>query len=106
MAYGVANVFEGFGEGLEFGWEDALVVAGVFELPRIATGEQGGSRRGAFGVGRVGIVEEQAFSRYSIEIRSLDPIASVSACVAERPVVSDSEENIGRATRLDHTWVF
>ena len=58
---GVADGPAVFGEGLaparEFSREKAEVVGGFLELPGVAAGENDGARRGALGIGRVGVLK-------------------------------------------------
>lgn len=70
------------------------MVAGFLKLPGIATGEDGGSGWGAFGIGCEGVVEEDAFSCDAVKCRGVDPGAAISTGVGPGLVVGNAEEDV------------
>jgi hypothetical protein len=78
----------------ELGREVRDVIAGRFELPRVAAGQDAGARRCALRVRRVSACEQQSLARYAVERRRLDPAAAVSAHVRVRSIVRDRHENV------------
>ena len=81
-------------EDAELRREDALVVRGGAELPRVAPRHDRRTRRRALGGRRVGVHEEQAFAGDPVEVRCLDPAATVGAGMAHAPIVHDEEQDI------------
>ena len=94
VADGPAVFGEGLAPALEFDWEKTEVVGGFLELPGIAAGEDGGAGRGALGVGRVGVLKQNAVTGDAVEGGRLDPRRAISAGV-RAPVVGDDEEDVG-----------
>ena len=55
------------------------MVGGGAELPGVAAGDDAGAGGGAFGVGGVGAVEEEAFAGDAVEAGGFDPGTAVGA---------------------------
>ena len=91
---GVAVLFEDVGKDRELRREDALVVGGGAEEPRVAAGEDRGARRRALRGRRIGVEEEQALLGHAVEVRGLRPGAPIGAGVATTPIVGDQEQDV------------
>ena len=72
------------------------MVAGFLKLPGIATGEDGGSGWGAFGIGCEGVVEEDAFACDAVKGRGVDPGATISTGVGPGLIIGNAEEDVWR----------
>jgi len=83
----IPMLFERLRVGFEFQRKSPAMVARFFELPWIATGEDGSPRRRALGIRCVGVIKSQSFPRQPINGRSLDPVLAIHAGVAVTPVV-------------------
>ena len=90
----VAVLLEQVGEDDMLGGEDALVVGGGAEEPRVASGEDGRTRGRALRRRCVGVEEEQTLLGDAIEVRRLDPRATVGAGMAAAPVIGRDEEHV------------
>jgi addiction module RelB/DinJ family antitoxin len=71
-------------------------LAGFLELPGIAAGENRRARRGALGVGAVGMLEQDAIAGDTVEIWRANPLRAVGAGV-DAPIVGDGEKDLGWA---------
>ena len=71
------------------------MVGSLLELPRVATRQDDGSGRRAFGIGSVGSVKEDAFTGNTIEGGRPYPFTTVGTGVAEGPVIGDGKEDVG-----------
>ena len=90
----VAAGGQGLGEDAVFWREDTLMVSGGPQLPRVAPGHDRRARRGALRGRCVGVGVEQAFARDAIEVRRLNPGATIRTGMTVAPVVHDEEEDI------------
>ena len=77
------------------------MVAGFLKLPGIATGEDGGSGWGAFGIGCEGVVKENAFACDAVKGRGVDPGAAISTGVGPGLIVGNAEEDVWALCHLD-----
>lgn len=82
------------------------MVAGFLKLPRVATGEDGGSGWGAFGIGCEGVVEEDAFACNAVKGRGVDPGAAISTGVGPGLIIGNAEEDVWALCHLDLSWRF
>ena len=71
------------------------------KLPGIATGEDGGSGRGTFGIGCKGIVKENAFACNAVKSRGVDPWAAISTGVGPGLIVGNAEKDIWALCHVD-----
>ena len=85
---------QNLGVGLEFSREIGNVVSRFFQLPRITTGYNAGSRRRTLGVGRIASVKQYSVPRYPVEPRRFHPGAPISPHVRIRCIVGYAKQNI------------
>lgn len=93
---GVALLAENFGEDLVIGREIGDMVAARFQLPRIPPRKQYGAARCRLGVGRIAVVENDAFGCHAVESGSVHPLAAVRSEMGVGRIVGYIEQDVGR----------
>ena len=84
-----------FDEAGELRREVIHVVARIFQLPRISSGENRRATRSTLCIRRVGSTKQNAFLRKPIEGRCFDPVTIAGSCVICSPVVCNRKEDVG-----------
>ena len=97
---GVAVGLQQLDPAAKLGRENRHVVAGILQLPRIATGQDDRAGWRALGVRSVGTLKQNTLLGQAIKVGCAHPVASVHASMAKRPVVGDGEKNVRPVRRL------
>jgi hypothetical protein len=73
------------------------VIAGLFQLPGVPSGKNAGPRRGAFGIGGIGIGKEYPLFSNTVKGRGFDPVTAISSHMRKRCIIGNAKEYVGRS---------
>ena len=94
-ANGVATLLQEVGIRLEDFREETPVRHGLLELPGVSARQNARTAGAAFRIGSERALEEHALLCHAVEVRRLDPVATISPSVrAAVPVIEDDEEDV------------